>query len=232
MSFLPGEKIVCVSGDPARSLMKGQVYTVKDVLNDKSDKAHSTITLVELQGWGWFFNSRFTAYTLSDGSAPTHAAVSAPIYELVKTQAPCDEGGTEWRTAVAGLSRYGVTSPSYPPTAPQQTETKAAKNDQDKVDLSLIPYISSLEHARAFMVGEKKYGRYNYCKGHQASQLVAAAERHLKAWFQGEEHDPKDGQHHLGSVMACCSMILRQQELGTLIDNRFGKEAANASDKK
>ena len=73
------------------------------------------------------------------------------------------------------------------------------------------------------MVGEKKYGRYNYTKGHNASQLIAAAMRHLTAWNEGEEYDP-DGQHHLGSVGACIGMILRQQELGTLKDNRFKKE--------
>lgn len=99
----------------------------------------------------------------------------------------------------------------------------ASKNDKEKVDLSLIPAVSMLEHAKAFMVGEKKYGRYNYCKGHKASQLVAAAMRHLTAWNEGEEHDPKDGQHHLGSVMACCSMILKQMELGTMTDDRFKK---------
>jgi hypothetical protein len=97
----------------------------------------------------------------------------------------------------------------------------ASKNDKDKIDLSLIPAVSLREHAKAFMVGEKKYGRYNYCKGHKASQLVAAAMRHLTAWFEREDHDPIDGQHHLGSVMACCSMILRQQELETLKDDRY-----------
>lgn len=104
----------------------------------------------------------------------------------------------------------------------------ASKNDQDKIDLSLIPYISDVEHAKAFMIGEKKYGRYNYCKGHKASQLVAALLRHAKAWNSGEEYDPKDGQHHLGSVMACCSMILRQMELGTLKDDRFKRETDKA----
>lgn len=97
----------------------------------------------------------------------------------------------------------------------------ASKNDKEKVDLSLIPYISELRHAEAFMVGQKKYGRYNYCKGHKSSQLVAAAKRHLSAWFNGEDFDPTDGQHHLGAVMACCSMILRQEELGSLVDDRY-----------
>lgn len=101
---------------------------------------------------------------------------------------------------------------------------KASKNDQSKVDLSLIPYIAQIAEAKAFQVGEKKYGRYNYCKGHNASQLIAAAQRHLLAWFQGEENDPIDGQPHLGSVRACMAMLLRQQELGTLIDDRFKQE--------
>lgn len=102
-----------------------------------------------------------------------------------------------------------------------EQQSGASKFDQDKVDISLIPYIGLSEAAKAFMVGEKKYGRYNYCKGHKASQLVSAAQRHLLAWFQGEEHDPKDGQHHLGSVIACAAMLLRQKELGTLKDDRY-----------
>lgn len=101
---------------------------------------------------------------------------------------------------------------------------KAAKDDKEKVDLSLLPKIFLEEVAKAFMVGEKKYGRYNYCKGHQSSQLVAAMQRHITAWFEGEEHDPKDGQHHLGAAGACIAMLLRQKQLGTLKDNRFNSD--------
>lgn len=107
------------------------------------------------------------------------------------------------------------------------TEVKAAKNDQAKPDLSLIPYVALEATAKAFMVGEVKYGRYNYCKGHNASQLIAAAQRHLAAWNEGEENDPVDGQPHLGAAMACCAMALRQQQLGTLKDNRYKKEESN-----
>jgi hypothetical protein len=102
--------------------------------------------------------------------------------------------------------------------------SKALKNDANKPDLSLIPYVAEVRLAEALMVGERKYGRYNYCKGMEASRIVAAAKRHLSAWFNGEELDPQDGQHHLGAAMACCAMLLRQQELGTLEDNRFKGE--------
>lgn len=101
------------------------------------------------------------------------------------------------------------------------SEHKAAKNDKEKVDLSLLPTEALIAGAKAFMVGEKKYGRYNYYKGHNASQLVAALLRHATAWFDGEENDPIDGQPHLGSVIACAAMLLKQQALGTLVDDRY-----------
>jgi len=104
------------------------------------------------------------------------------------------------------------------------TAQRASKNDQEKIDLSLIPYCAQIAEAQALMVGARKYNRYNYTKGHEASQLIAAAQRHLLAWFSGEENDPIDGQPHLGSVKACCSMLIHQMELGTLIDNRFKKQ--------
>ena len=104
------------------------------------------------------------------------------------------------------------------------SEKSAAKNDAKKVDLSLLPRIFLIEVAKAFMVGEVKYSRYNYCKGHKASQLIAAAMRHLTAWFEGEEPDPEDGQHHLGAAGACIGMLLRQMQLGTLVDDRFRQE--------
>ena len=107
-----------------------------------------------------------------------------------------------------------------PPEVWQPSGQIARKNDQDKVDLSLIPYSALIAEAKAMMVGAKKYGRSNYKKGHEASQLVAAALRHLHAWNAGEELDAEDGQPHLGSVRACIGMLIEQQKLGTLKDNR------------
>lgn len=101
------------------------------------------------------------------------------------------------------------------------SDSRAAKNDSQKPDLSLVPQVALVAAAKAFMVGETKYGRYNYYKGHKASQLIAALMRHATAWFDGEENDPLDGQPHLGSVIACVAMLLKQQELGTLVDDRY-----------
>lgn len=97
----------------------------------------------------------------------------------------------------------------------------AKKNDSCKADLSLIPRVALTKAAEAFAVGERKYGRYNFYKGMEASRVIAALLRHATSWMEGEDRDPEDGQHHLGSVIACASMILKMEELGTLQDNRF-----------
>jgi hypothetical protein len=99
----------------------------------------------------------------------------------------------------------------------------AKKNDSAKADLSLIPQVLLTKTAEALQVGEKKYGRYNYTSGLTSSRLVAAALRHITAWNDGQDLDPEDGQHHLGAAVACIAMILRTEELGTLIDNRYKK---------
>lgn len=102
------------------------------------------------------------------------------------------------------------------------------KDDTGKPDYSLVPKVAMTRMAEAFNVGAKKYGRYNFCKGLEASRIMGALLRHSYSWYDGEEFDP-DGQHHLGSVLACAAMLLRCQELGTLIDDRYLPPVLNKS---
>lgn len=96
----------------------------------------------------------------------------------------------------------------------------AKKFDSDKPDLSLNPRVALEQMAYAFQLGEKKYGRYNFHKGMEASRLVAATLRHVCAWNEGENADPESGKSHLGHALACIAMILEQERRGTLKDNR------------
>ena len=102
--------------------------------------------------------------------------------------------------------------------------SEAKKFDGGKADLSLNPLIAIEQMARAFMLGEKKYGRYNYTAGMDASRLIAATLRHVHQWQDGEDNDPESGASHLGHALACIAMLLHQQQLGTLRDNRRGKK--------
>lgn len=118
-----------------------------------------------------------------------------------------------------------VNSTNTAPVAEAKSASSGAvKHDTGKADLSLNPLIAVEQMARAFQLGEKKYGRYNYCAGMDASRLVAATLRHVHQWMDGEDLDSESNASHLGHALACLAMLLHQQQLGTLRDNRRGKE--------
>ena len=103
--------------------------------------------------------------------------------------------------------------------------SKATKNDAGKPDLAIIPYTALVACAEALMVGEKKYSRYNYLQGDlKATRIASAALRHIYAWLAGESHCPVDGQQHLGSVLACVSMLVDLEARGKLRDDRYKGE--------
>lgn len=95
------------------------------------------------------------------------------------------------------------------------------KYDVEKPDLSLLPRAAKEEIAKAFMFGQKKYGRYNYLGGMDWTRLLAAAERHITAFNDGEDLDPETGINHLGHAGACICMLLEyiKNERGN--DNRY-----------
>lgn len=119
------------------------------------------------------------------------------------------------------LIRAGaVGAPKQEYTLPADSNPKDAIA-QLKVDLSLIPEVFSAHVADALMDGAEKYGPYNWRdKKVQARVYVAAAKRHLAAWFEREETAEDSGVHHLGHAAACLAIILDAQHHGCLLDNR------------
>jgi hypothetical protein len=110
------------------------------------------------------------------------------------------------------------------------TEAKGGKKfDIGKPDLSLIPLPALIEEAKGFMLGESKYGRYNYTEGMEASRLVAAALRHITIWMEGEDNDQESGASHLGHARCCLAMLIHTQQLGTLKDNRRTKREGESN---
>lgn len=103
----------------------------------------------------------------------------------------------------------------------------ADKKDLDKPDYSLIPKVFMDEVARCMMAGAVKYQRHQYLKGHKATQLIAAAERHLKELQEGEDVDldssERLGQYvlHAAAVAANMLMYIHEDDEGTLIDDRI-----------
>lgn len=90
-----------------------------------------------------------------------------------------------------------------------------------KPDLSVVPPAAMLHLASAMMDGAAKYGAFNWRENAVLSRVyVAAAQRHLLQFLDGEDRDPLSKVHHLAHAMACCAIVLDAQETGNLDDNR------------
>lgn len=91
----------------------------------------------------------------------------------------------------------------------------------DKLDLSLFPSSAIAYGALAFVEGDQKYGGYNWRRaGVRASVYVAAAQRHLHKWWNGEECDPVSGVPHLANALACLAVLIDATEQKNLNDDR------------
>lgn len=90
-----------------------------------------------------------------------------------------------------------------------------------KPPLALIPSPALIHLAMAMGLGASKYGPYNWRENNVSSSVyVNAAERHLRAWLDGEDDEPESGASHLGHVMACCAILLDAMAVGNLNDDR------------
>lgn len=94
------------------------------------------------------------------------------------------------------------------------------KFDDGKIDLALLPRKAKEGIAKAFMDGERKYGRYNYRGGMKWSRLLAAADRHLTAFNDGEDLASDSKLNHLYHAGANIMMLIEYFEYGLGEDDR------------
>jgi hypothetical protein len=95
------------------------------------------------------------------------------------------------------------------------------KHDSEKPDLAQIPREALWEAARAFMHGERKYGRYNQWQGCEWTRYASAAQRHIMQWVDGEDIDEDTNVNHLGCAIAGLLILLEYQKKGVGDDNRY-----------
>jgi hypothetical protein len=64
-----------------------------------------------------------------------------------------------------------------------------------------------MEIAEVLTYGAKKYEAHNWCHGISFERLKSAMDRHMAAWWAGEDCDPETGYSHLAHA-ACCLFFL------------------------
>lgn len=107
-----------------------------------------------------------------------------------------------------------------------QTAAVKDTNPKDIAATTRIPLWLASPVAKAHWVlaqfaGLLKYGAWNWrIAGVRSSVYLSAMQRHIDAYTSGEEHDPVDGTHHLGNIMACAAILLDARAAGKLTDDR------------
>jgi hypothetical protein len=89
--------------------------------------------------------------------------------------------------------------------------------------MSVVPTSAIVGIALGMTEGALKYSRHNYrVVGVRTSVYVDACDRHLKAFWEGQNLDPdsKIGLHHLEKLLASGAVLLDSIKRGNWIDDR------------
>lgn len=104
-------------------------------------------------------------------------------------------------------------------TTPASSD-EGIKHDEGKLRIDLIPPEVIEALAITFAHGAKKYGECNWEKGMGVSRLWAAAQRHLWAWWRGENKDGESGLNPLFHALASIAMLVAMRQRGIGKDDR------------
>lgn len=90
-----------------------------------------------------------------------------------------------------------------------------------KVAMSCLPWRVLWNVALAMMEGALKYGRHNYrAVGVRASVYFDATQRHLGAWWEGEDLDPDSRLSHIDKALSSLVVLRDSMLQGNMVDDR------------
>ena len=132
-----------------------------------------------------------------------------------------DPGGAGWILIAANCSPYIEPKRAKGKKAELKPTNPKDAIGSDKLPLHLWPASATALGCLGLLDGALKYGRNNFREiGVRASIYADAAERHLKAWFEGEDTDPDSGLPHLAHALACVAILVDAQASDKLNDDR------------
>lgn len=101
-------------------------------------------------------------------------------------------------------------------------KNKALKYDSNKTRPELIPVEFILLTADVLRYGGIKYAPGNWSRGNgfDHSRLYGALQRHLNAYWMGEDNDPESGLSHLGHAACMLAFLIAHRERGLGKDDR------------
>lgn len=98
------------------------------------------------------------------------------------------------------------------------------KYDNEKPAMALIPPEFIEEVAKVFGMGAKKYGLWNWrndAHNTEHSRTYSSIQRHLNAYWRGEDCDPESGLSHLAHAASqICILMIHSQDAPEM-DDRY-----------
>lgn len=99
--------------------------------------------------------------------------------------------------------------------------TKNDNNYMEKPPVDLLTYEFKFQTAQALGFGASKYGRHNFKEGIDWSRLIAAADRHLTQFNNGEDLDSESGLSHLAHAAASLNLLMWMVTNRPDLDDRY-----------
>lgn len=98
------------------------------------------------------------------------------------------------------------------------------KDDAGKARIDLIPHEFIFATAQVLELGARKYAPNNWAKGAEWSRYFSAMQRHLWAWWGGQDDDPESGITHLAHAACCLAFLMAYENRNIGTDDRFKNE--------
>lgn len=100
-------------------------------------------------------------------------------------------------------------------------ETTGARKASKMARFDLVPSGAMWQVAEVYGYGAKKYDDHNWRRGYDWGLSIAALERHLARFKEGEDIDPEFGLPHLAHLVWHGLTLLTFMEEHPELDDRF-----------
>jgi hypothetical protein len=97
------------------------------------------------------------------------------------------------------------------------------KKDGGKVRMDLLPPEFLEATAAVLTFGAEKYADHKWEEGMAWSRVYASLQRHLNAWWRGEDTDEETGKSHLWHASCCIAFLTTYEIRGVGEDDRYSK---------
>ena len=131
--------------------------------------------------------------------------------------------GKQFVAATNGINSLFDKRPFEMPEGSEVRTVSATGGEKGKklAALGAVDPISLMEVAEVAGFGATKYARYNYTKSYEWSLSYDALQRHLSAFWAGEDNDPESGLPHAAHAAWHCLALLTFLRHGVGTDDRF-----------